>query len=304
MSEILFAGTKAILPFLTSLFSLFIMLPSKAQNNTSPVTLTGTCTHNFHSKTNGQYYKLFVSLPVSYSLKDAVRYPVLYLLDGNPFFPLLQSMQKFYLEGEELPEMIIVGIGYHVNTVMESMPYRTLDYTPTKDTAFDDMLSKELKKPIKSGGASSFLKTLESEILPFVEKQYKTSKDRAIAGHSFGALFGAYVLYHQPELFNRYLLSSVSMPWDNGEMLQEEIDYFKAGNRTLNAHVFLTVGDKEEFNMKPLIKQLAKSMREHNYQGLVLEEHVLENESHTSAIATAFNHGMRALYKVSNKENK
>ena len=64
----------------------------------------------------------------------------------------------------------------------------------------------------------------------------------------------------------------------------------------------MTVGDKEEFNMKPLIKQLAKSMREHNYQGLVLEEHVLENESHTSAIATAFNHGMRALYKVSNKE--
>ncbi|HEX8277420.1 MAG TPA: alpha/beta hydrolase-fold protein [Segetibacter sp.] len=300
----LFAGRRTFLPFLISLVSFFIIQTVNAQNNTSSVILPGAFIHNFHSKTNGQDYKLFVSLPDSYSVKDTVHYPVLYLLDGNPFFPLLQCMQKFYFTGEELPEMIIVGIGYHTNTVMESMPNRTLDYTPTNDTAFDNMLTKELKMRIKSGGAFSFLKTLRNDILPFVESQYKTSKDRAIAGHSFGALFGAYVLFHQPELFNRYLLSSVSMPWDKDEMLKEELDFFKAGHRVLNAHVYVTVGDKEEFNMKPLMKQLVKSMREHNYQGLVLEEHILENESHTSAITTAFNHGMRALYKISNKENK
>jgi predicted alpha/beta superfamily hydrolase len=304
MFNTLFARRRTTLPFLISLVSLFTIQTANAQNNTSSVILPGAYIHNFHSKTNGQDYKLFVSLPDSYSVKDSVHYPVLYLLDGNPFFPLLQSMQKFYFTGEELPEMIIVGIGYHVNTVMESMPNRTLDYTPTNDTSFDNMLTKELKMRIKSGGASSFLKTLRNDILPFVDSQYKTSKDRAIAGHSFGALFGAYVLFHQPELFNRYLLSSVSMPWDKDEMLQEELNFFKAGNRVLNARVYVTVGDKEESNMKPLMKQLVKSMREHNYQGLVLEEHVLENESHTSAITTAFNHGMRALYKVSNKENK
>ena len=66
-----------------------------------------------------------------------MRYPVLYLLDGNPFFPLLQSMQRFFVSGEEVPEMIIVGFGYPADDLMQRMPFRTLDYTPTTDTASD-----------------------------------------------------------------------------------------------------------------------------------------------------------------------
>lgn len=253
-------------------------------------------TYALRAKTNGQDYRLFVSLPDSYNGKDTARYPVLYLLDGNPFFSLLHAMQRFFVAGEEVPEMIIVGIGYPVKGVIESMPYRTLDYTPTRDTAFDNMLTRELQMPITSGGAAAFLKTLQLEIFPFIEKRYKTVAGRGFAGHSFGALFGAYVLFHEPNLFSKYLLSSVSMPWDSGEMVAEEKQYYSAGNRTLPAQVFMSVGSREENGMQPLMQQLAASMRAHQYQGLQLSEHVLQNETHTSAVTTAFNQGLRTLY--------
>src|SRR5215218_2956347 len=95
------------------LCSLLMAFKLYAQSgDTSPFPKTET--YALQAKTNGQDYRLFVSLPDSYNAKDSVHYPVLYLLDGNPFFSLLQSMQRFFVTGEEVPEMIIVGIGYPV----------------------------------------------------------------------------------------------------------------------------------------------------------------------------------------------
>ena len=94
------------------------------------------------------------------------------------------------------------------------------------------MIDCELKLPVpKKSGAEAFLKTLQQEILPFIEQRYKTASGRGFAGHSFGAC----VLFHQPDLFSKYLLSSVSMPWDRNEMLQKELQYYKAGNHRLPA---------------------------------------------------------------------
>jgi uncharacterized protein len=159
------------------------------------------------------------------------------------------------------------------------------------------MLTRELKLNIRSGGADRFLQVLKQDIFPFVEKKYRTG-NRGLAGHSFGALFGTYVLLHEPALFNKYLLSSISMPWDNQVMLKQEQSFFQAGNRAVNAQVFVTVGAQEEaFDMIPAMKKLTTAMRSRNYQGLVLEERVLPNESHASAFLTAFNQGLRVLYK-------
>ncbi len=277
--------------------AVFFSLKGYAQSSAQPVALHRTRIHNLHSQQNGQYYRLFVSIPASYSAKDTARYRVLYVLDGNPFFPLVQSMHDFFVVGEEVPEMIVVGIGYPVDEIMKTMGSRSLDYTPTQDLSYDTMLTKELKVPITSGGAAAFLKTLKKEIMPLIEKAYKTTADKAIAGHSLGALFGAYVLFHEPQLFNRYLLSSISMPWDREEILQEEQAFYEAGHRAIPAKVFISVGDQEgEYMINPM-KRLVQAMRDHQYSGLEVEERIFVNETHTSVVTTAFNQGLRSLYK-------
>jgi predicted alpha/beta superfamily hydrolase len=207
-------------------------------------------------------------------------------------------MQQFFILGEEAVPMIIVGVGYPVKTLMESMPLRTRDYTPTCDPSFDSMLTAELHMPMTSGFAGLFLRTLSEEIIPFVESKYKASNDRAIAGHSFGALFGAYTLFHQPALFNRYLLSSVSLPWDNGSLLKDEEAFLLSAPSRIDASVFVSVGSEEQNGMIPMMQQMNKALRDHGFMGLTLQEKIFENESHTSVVATAFNQGMRALYKV------
>jgi predicted alpha/beta superfamily hydrolase len=249
------------------------------------------------SKANGQQYELFVSVPKSYSVNDTTKYPVLYVLDGNFMFPIMHSFH--YLLGEigEVREMIIVGIGYPTNSILGSTEFRTPDYTPTRDTAFENMLFRNMQMKVSTGGADKFLQALKTEIFPYIEGKYKT-KERGLVGHSFGGLFGAYVMVKEPELFNKYLLSSISMFWDNEVLLKKEQAYFQSGKRSLDAHVFVTVGAQEEFmGMIPGMKKLTANLREHNYQNFVIEERVLPNESHASAFLTAFNQGIRVLYK-------
>ena len=88
------------------------------------------------------------------------------------------------------------------------------------------------------------------------------------------------------------------MFWDKEVLLKKEQAYFQSGKRSLNAQVFITVGGLEQYmDMIPGMKKLTTKMKEYNYQGLLIEERVLPNESHASAFLTSFNQGLRFLYK-------
>jgi predicted alpha/beta superfamily hydrolase len=50
------------------------------------------------------------------------------------------------------------------------------------------------KEPINLEEQLNFLNLLKTEIIPFVDKNYKTNSDRGIAGSSLGGLFTAYRL--------------------------------------------------------------------------------------------------------------
>ncbi|HEV7333780.1 MAG TPA: alpha/beta hydrolase-fold protein [Flavisolibacter sp.] len=249
------------------------------------------------SRINGQEYEIFISLPQSYSQDDTTRYPVLYVLDGNFMFPVMQQMHRLLQETREVKDLIIVGIGYHTKSILGSTVFRTPDYTPTKDTAFENMLASDIKMVVKTGGAENFIKVLKREIFPFVESRYRTA-GRGLAGHSFGGLFGAYAAVTEPALFNTYLLSSVSFFWDNNVLLKQEESFFQKGNRSLPAQIFITVGAQEGFmEMIPLMQRFTATIKDRKYAGLTIEERVLPNETHASAFLTAFNQGLRVLYK-------
>jgi predicted alpha/beta superfamily hydrolase len=61
---------------------------------------------------SGQDYRISIALPSSYNETHA-RYPVLYLPDANWYFGMVtETARLLRLLGPELPELVIVGIGY------------------------------------------------------------------------------------------------------------------------------------------------------------------------------------------------
>lgn len=195
--------------------------------------------HEVRSSVNRLRYRLFVSLPPAYSAKDTTTHPVLYVLDGNDAFPLIQAARRYLGEGGAIPQVIIVGIGYPDGD--DAMTRRTLDLTPTP--------GRDATSRLPSGGAPAFLETIRRDVVPLIERTYRTRSDRALLGHSYGGLFALYALHTAPELFERYGIFSPATWWDDRRLLRELANAGQLRAPSA-ARVFVAVGADEDPGMR------------------------------------------------------
>jgi hypothetical protein len=161
------------------------------------------------ASSSGLRYFAYVHLPPEYYQSDA-RFPVVFLTDAESevsgMYAGIQTMIRF---SDQVRDVILVGIA-DAGTRAEHRVRRVRDYTPTSSPTRADVDGRA-----GSGGSDEFLRFLRDEFVPFIERDYRTDPSRrGLWGLSFGALFGTYVLFHEPALFSRYILASPSMWWD------------------------------------------------------------------------------------------
>lgn len=118
-------------------------------------------------------------------------YPVLFVLDGEAFFPalfnIMQSLMPNPVTRSNAP-CLIVGIGYTTGSVRD-LAQRAADYTPPLG---DNATADERQQ---FGQADRFAAFIDSELTAFLESRYTLNRNEtAVFGHSFGALFGLYSL--------------------------------------------------------------------------------------------------------------
>ena len=254
------------------------------------VTLSHTVQHQFKSETIGDLFNINIALPKNYS-PETRQYPVAYLTDANIFFGMVAETAWLLQYGQEIPEVIIVAIGYPDNS--EHMALRERDLTPTQEGNAKN-----------SGGSGDFLKFISKELKPFIESSYSVNtKDSALLGDSMGGLFGLYVLFNQPEEFQRYIIGSPSIYWDNSVILSME-QLYSEKNDTLPAKVFLSAGELEALyepafaGMLSNVAKLTETLSFRKYKKLIFESHIFKNETHLSVIPATFSRGLREIYKT------
>jgi predicted alpha/beta superfamily hydrolase len=98
---------------------------------------------------------------------------VLYLLDGESNFEFTAAIVRFLADNERIPEMIIVAVD------SGDVAQRTHDLTPPTQKEVENRFSPG------NGGADDFLAFMSDELLPFVERNYRTRPYRILIGHSF-----------------------------------------------------------------------------------------------------------------------
>ena len=180
----------------------------------------------------GQEYDIYVKMPGIYSDTNKT-FPVLYVLDGQWDFSLVDAIvgQQYY-DGF-VPAVIIVGITWG-GTNPNYDVLRARDFTPTKVGWLP-----------QSGGAPKFLAFIKSELIPFVESRYRVAKnDRTLMGSSYGGLFTLYAMLHETALFHRYVLTSPSLGWDNGITYTYEKNHADR-NRQFPIRLFMAIGELE-----------------------------------------------------------
>ena len=259
--------------------------------------------YSIKSGFNNKTYQLNVSVPKTYSEKDTLHYPVLYVLDGKFSFNSMCSIRDVLDLGKEIKDIIIVSIDASCVTDADWFASRYYDFTPSGILQADTFWSKIMNIPegkLKSGGAESFLNTLEKELIPYINYHYKTTTDRGLSGHSLGGLFAGYCLLKKPGLFKRYGINSPSFWWNNSEMVRNE-EYYASQHTELKANVFFSVGGSEDATMLASFNAFTNSIVSHKYQGLLVTVKIFDDETHLSVVPAGGSRTLKVLYGANGK---
>ena len=262
-------------------------------------------TYTIASKHVDQAFQIYIQLPVS--LEDgSERFPVLYLTDSTGGLSFAGSISLMQLGGD-VERFILVGIGYPAENRFGGMSLRNRDLTPTE---YEPPIGAvplpirgvaQVESGKRTGGAAEFLAFIREELRPFIDAYYPTIPgDRGYWGDSLGGLFGLYVMFNQPETFNRYILGSPSVWWDD-EVILEQAKAFAGSGKRLDARVFMAVGALEDVGAQAAPPRMVRNLfrveailRKADIQGLELTTQLIPDESHTSVIALV--RGLQAVY--------
>ena len=254
-------------------------VPSSPAFSTS-VIIPYTEVKELTSSATGRSYAIYIRLPDDYVQDKAQRYPVLYVLDAQWDFKMLDSIYGGLLHDGFIPEMIIVGVTYSGENP-DYVALRSIDYTPVHDLFIQG-----------SGDAPKFHAFLKEQLIPFVDSNYRTDPSRRVLmGGSFSGTFTLYAMFTEPTLFSGYVASSPIVTYGDRFAFKQEADYAD-NHKDLPIKLFMSVGELEK-DLSRHVEEFSQTLSKHNYPGLDMEMRIISGEGHASNKPEAYNRGLR-----------
>lgn len=146
-----------------------------------------------------QNRKISIFLPEGYEASKTA-FPVIYVLDADGRDQHIVPTARFLFLNKKMPKALIVGV-YNID--------RNHDFLPDST-----------RSALTGGGADNFVRFFHEELVPFVDRNYKTESYRVLIGHSYGGVFAMYSLLTDPDLFNAYIAIDPSLGFKDHLMIK------------------------------------------------------------------------------------
>jgi len=223
----------------------------------------------------GETREFWVSLPDGYS-GSGEKYPVLYMMDGDFNFNsgIIGGVWHAALLGE-MPEFIIVGIK-NTDRSKDIFPEEVIYGDGSKD----------------GGRADRYLAFIREELVPHIDKTYRTGGFRVLYGTSNTGFTTVYALFHCPDLANAYIAASATLSIPSFRAKRDEwIRGFKGGKRRLVA----VMGENDLPTVLSQNGALKEALDSLAPPDLVCRFLVIENGGHVPA--DSLQQGLSALFE-------
>jgi predicted alpha/beta superfamily hydrolase len=241
-------------------------------------------------------FALYIQLPKGYQRHQNRTYPVVFLLDANVYFEQVTAQVE---KATSTAPVIVVGIGYRDIRLLDSLRQR--DYTYPLALPADSFAV--------SGGGQRFFTFLTQELIPYVDRHYKTDpSQRALLGHSLGGYFALYALLEGLQTgklaFTQYVAASPSLYYGDA-YLRRQLAALPAGKQpSAAATLYLTVGerelergDAESQATKAEFTAFTKELLVHKRTTLTLNSKVYPSAGHLETALASFADGIKAFCK-------
>jgi predicted alpha/beta superfamily hydrolase len=182
-----------------------------------------------------QNRKISIFLPEGYEKGDS-KFPVIYVLDADGRDQHTVPTARFLFVNNKMPKAIIVGV-FNVD--------RNHDFLPDSS-----------KNAPTGGGADSFVKFFREELIPYIDKNFRTEPFKVLIGHSYGGVFTMHALLTDPDLFDAYIAIDPSFWYKNQmQVTSAQAEFTKTKN--WNKSIFITGregGGMKDMGITPMEK--------------------------------------------------
>jgi predicted alpha/beta superfamily hydrolase len=226
-----------------------------AQKNTSLI-VTGT-NYVIDSKVLNQEREIQIYLPDSYHTSKE-KYPVLYVLDGQWFFTNGVGIQKSLRTPGAIPEMIVIGI-------------------KTKNPLRRTLFYNEKEK---------FNLFLKEEVLPFIDSNYRTTKERVIFGWEAAAYYISELIMTEKDLFTGAIVT------DGGYAPEEIVDKFNSGSAV---YLYIANSKKDIYYINST-DEFSKILKKKKPKNLIWKYELFNDEVHETLAHIAMYKGIMYYY--------
>lgn len=194
----------------------------------------------FHSRYLRFDRRVIVWLPPSYQKKPDLRYPVLYMQDGQQVFdPQTSTWKQDWQVDEWCARLMAEGKMREIIVVAAySTEDRFIEYSP-------------------SLAGPEYGRFLIEELKPFIDREYRTLPGRevtAVAGSSMGGAISFYLAWTRPDIFFGAACLSPAFKFRNDQF---SLDMVRGSARAPDTRIFLYCGLGD-----PTEQELAQGMRE------------------------------------------
>lgn len=183
----------------------------KAQSFNDPIPKYDSIT--LYSKNLKELRRINIWIPETYK-NDSTSLPVLYMPDGgiNEDFPHIANTVCSLIQSHKISPIILIGIE---NT------QRRRDLTGPTTVESDKKIAPVV------GGSFAFRTFLLDELIPEINKQYRTTTTKGIIGESLAGLFVTETFLLFPDSFDFYIAFDPSLWWNNQFLVKMSKDYLE-----------------------------------------------------------------------------
>ena len=236
-------------------------------------TLTSqTIYKEINSEKLGESRQLKIQVPRNYDTSDK-KYPVVVVFDGDYLFEIVAGNVDYAAYWEDMPEAIVVGINQY------------------QKREADCFYSEQNSLPIETGAA--FFEFVSMELIPFVDKNFRTENFKVAVGHGQTANYINYYLLKGVPLFQAYISLSPSLAPDMKTYLTEKMPKLEQ-----KIFYYLAAANNDKGNIKEETEALAKSISSIENDNLLDHSEVFTDATHYSLPAQAIPKALQKIFLV------
>lgn len=251
---------------LTYLFLFSTLTVAEANTNTSTNTepyIDGTKI-TIESSSFNETRSFFVRVPESYHT-GAINLPVIYTLDGRGYFDSTKAIVAKLGNAHMMPDSIVVAIE-----------------------------NKNRYKDLRRPGSIKLINFIKNEVIPYINKNYRTSSYTILAGNSLGGTFVIETLIKEQDLFNAYIAISPVIGFEKTLPLVDLENFFKL-NSKLDGYLYFAMGNEKNPYDKT-IPEFEEILKQHAAKTFRWEYQQFPDENHVAVSIPGYYFGLRKLF--------